>query len=75
MISANVVNVNEIISAISLKIQEELDKGENKNFKIKMGSFTGSRLLSGKGPEINIQMESIGNIDTRSKIRIFIKWN
>ena len=75
MISANVVNVNEIISEISLKIQKELDKGENRNFKIRMGSFTGSRLLSGKGPDISIQMDSIGNIDTRAKIRIFIERN
>lgn len=67
MISANVVPINEIISDIAVKIQEELNKVENSNFKITMGSFTGSKLLSGKGPEIEIKMNIIGNLDTNLK--------
>lgn len=46
MISANIVPINEIISDITLKIQEELDKEQNSKFKIKLGSITGSKLLS-----------------------------
>lgn len=64
MISANVIPVNEIISDVAIKIQEELNKIENSSFKIRMGSFTGSRLLSGSGPEIEIKMSTIGNLDT-----------
>lgn len=64
MISANVVPVNEIISDIAIKIQEELNKTENSSFNIKLGSFTGSRLLSGRGPEIEMKMSTIGNLDT-----------
>lgn len=64
MISANVISINEIISDIPVKIQEELDKEENSKFNINMGSFTGSRLLSGRGPQIEIKMSTIGNLDT-----------
>lgn len=75
MISANTVTVNEIISDITVRIQDELKKSENNKFKIKMGSITGSRFLAGRGPDIEVQISTIGNIDTRIKIRIFIKWN
>lgn len=64
MISANVIPINEIISDVAIKIQEELNKTENSKFTIKMGSFTGSRLLSGRGPSIEIKMSTIGNLDT-----------
>lgn len=64
MISANVIPINEIISDVAIKIQEELNKVENSNFKISMGSFTGSRILSGRGPQIEIKMSTIGNLDT-----------
>lgn len=64
MISANIIPINEIISDIAVKIQEELNKTENSKFAIRMGSFTGSRLLSGKGPKIEITMSTIGNLDT-----------
>lgn len=64
MISAKVVPVNEIISDIAIKIQEELNKKENSSFNIKLGSFTGSKLLSGRGPEIEMKMSTIGNLDT-----------
>lgn len=64
MISANVVSINEIVSDIPIKIQEELDREENCKFKISLGSFTGSKILSGRGPQIEIKMSTIGNLDT-----------
>lgn len=64
MISANVITINEIISDIPIKIQEELNKVENSKFKISMGSFTGSKILSGRGPQIEVKMNTIGNLDT-----------
>ena len=33
-------------------------------FKFLYGSFTGFKLLSGKGPRINIQIVPIGNVET-----------
>ena len=64
MISSNVIVINEIISDIAIKIQEELNKVDNSKFKISMGSFTGSRVLSGRGPQIEVKMSTIGNLDT-----------
>lgn len=31
------------------------------------GSFTGSKLLAGKGPDVKIQISSIGNVETELK--------
>ena len=35
------------------------------------GSFTGSKLLAGKGPEVKIQISSIGNVETELKSEFF----
>lgn len=67
MISANITNVNKIISDIPLLIQNELDKTENNKFYIKLGTFTGSKILSGRGPNVEIKMSVIGNIETDLK--------
>lgn len=75
MISANAVTVNEIISDITVKIQDGLNNQKNNKFSISIGSFTGSRLLASKGPKINAQMNTIGTIETRLKIRIYFKRN
>ena len=67
MVSANVIPINEIISDIPILIQKELNETQNCNFKISLGSFTGSRLLSGRGPQIEAKMSTIGNLDTDLK--------
>lgn len=67
MISANVILVNKIISDIPILIQKELDKIENNKFYIRLGTFTGSKLLAGRGPNIEIKMSAIGNIETDLK--------
>lgn len=64
MISSNVITINEIISDVAIKIQEELNKKENSSFKIKLGSLTGTRILSGRGPNIDVKLQIIGNLDT-----------
>lgn len=67
MISANTVVVNEIISEITVKIQEELNNTRNNNFYIRLGSFSGVRMLSGKGPNVKVELSIIGNIETSLK--------
>ena len=64
MISANVITVNEIISDVAVKIQEELNKEENTSFDIKLGSLTGTKIFSGSGPSIKVRIQTIGNLDT-----------
>ena len=66
MIIANSVIVNEIISDITVRIQEELNSSQNSNLTIKLGSFLGSKLLAGKGPDIKIELFTVGNIETRT---------
>lgn len=70
MISTNIITVNEIISDIPILIQKELNKEENSKFDIRLGSFTGSKLLSGRGPNIEIEMSINRKYRNRFKIRI-----
>lgn len=67
MVGTNVVTVNEIISDIPVHIQNALEKSENNSFGIRLGSFLGSNLFAGRGPNVNIKMEIAGNLDTELK--------
>lgn len=64
MIKANVVPINEIISDVANKIQEQIDQRGRENVEIALGSFTGFKLLAGRGPGIKIRISSIGNVET-----------
>lgn len=61
---ANIAIINKIISQISLKIQDKIDNTPNRDIYIRLGSFTGVKLLSGRGPKVPIRISSIGNINT-----------
>lgn len=67
MIKSNVNVINEIISDVAVKIQKEIDNKGKDNVQIALGSFTGFALLAGKGPSVNIQISSIGNVQTDLK--------
>lgn len=64
MISANMITINEIISDIPILIQDELEKDNNSKFYIKLGSFTGTKILAGRGPDVEIKMSSVGSVET-----------
>ena len=64
MIKANVVPINEIIYDVANKIQEQLDQKGREDVEIALGSFTGFKLLAGRGPGIKIRISSIGNVET-----------
>lgn len=64
LISANVIPVNEIISDVAVKIQEELNNTNNGKFYIRLGSLTGTKILSGRGPNIEMKMSTVGNVET-----------
>lgn len=64
MIQMNPITINNITSNVALKIQEELDKHHSGDFTIKLGAFTGSKLMSGRGPNIQIKMSTVGNVET-----------
>lgn len=64
MIKSNVIPINEIISGVPNKIQEKIDQRGREDIQIALGSFTGIKLLAGKGPGINITIVSTGNVET-----------
>ena len=67
MVNANVITINEIVSDVAIKIQDELNKEENNYFNLKLGSLSGSKFLSGIGPDIKIKLETTGSVDTELK--------
>lgn len=67
MISANILTIDEITSNISLYIQEALDNTEKETVNIPIGSFTGSKILAGTGPNIKIKISSTGKVDIELK--------
>ena len=71
MIKSNVIQMNEIISDVAVKIQNSINERGKENIKITIGSFTGSKLLSGRGPEIPIKISSIGNVETDLRSEFF----
>lgn len=64
MIKSNIIPINEIISDVAVKIQNTIDQRGRENIEIALGSFTGFKLLSGKGPGVPIKISSIGNVKT-----------
>ena len=67
MIKSNIIKINDIVSKITVKIQEELNNKSDENIEIAVGSFTGMKLLTGKGPGVKISIKPIGNIETNLK--------
>ena len=64
MIKSNVIPINEIISDVANKIQEDLDSKGREDIEIPFGSITGFKLLSGEGPGIKITITPIGDVET-----------
>ena len=64
MIKSNIIAINEIISDVAVKIQNKINQRGRENIEIALGSFTGFKLLSGKGPGVPIKISSIGNVET-----------
>lgn len=65
MIKSNVITINEIISDIAIKIQEDIEKNSTSKINIRIGSLTGSKLLSGIGPSIPIKLSTSGSVTTK----------
>lgn len=64
MIKINIILVNEIASDVAIKIQEAINNYDKSNFHIRLGTFTGTKLLSGRGPKVEIKMSTTGNVAT-----------
>ena len=64
MVKMNIILVNEITSDVAVKIQDAINNYNKSSFNIRLGSFTGSKLLSGRGPQVQIKMSTTGNVAT-----------
>ncbi len=64
MINANIFAIDEITSDIAIYIQEALENSETSKVKLSIGSFTGIKILSGTGPDMNIKLSSTGEVAT-----------
>lgn len=71
MIKSNIVPINLIISDVAEKIQKRLDKVDGEQIGIHLGSFTGTKIFSGRGPIIQVTLSTAGNVETdlRSEFR------
>ena len=67
MIKSNIIPINEIISDVAVKIQNEIDNRGRENIEIALGSFTGFKMLAGRGPGVKIRISSIGSVETDLK--------
>ncbi len=67
MLKSNVISINEIISDVAIKIQNQIDNKGKENIEIALGSFTGLKLLAGRGPGVRIRISSIGSVETDLK--------
>lgn len=72
LISANIVEINEITSDIAINIQNALNNSEGSEVKLSIGAITGSKYFSGSGPKFKVKISSVGNVDTELKSE-FIK--
>ena len=64
MVKTNIISINEITSSIANNIVKALEANEDDIIYIRMGSFTGSKILSGIGPSIPIKIASVGSVST-----------
>ncbi len=71
MIKSNVFPINEIISDIPIRIQEDINNEGRNNIKIALGTFTGVKILAGRGPNVNVRISSIGNVETDLKSEFY----
>lgn len=64
MIKSNITPINYIISDVGEKIQKRINETKREDTYISLGSFTGSRVFSGIGPNIPIKLSLVGNVET-----------
>ena len=60
VLKSNSLLINKLTRQISEKAQEELNKINNKNLSIPLGTLTGITMLTGRGPDVSIKIMPIG---------------
>ena len=65
LVKMNVITINKLNSSIALEVQDKLNQSQTSSFYIRWGTFTGSKLLCGRGPNVEIIMNTIGDVTTK----------
>ncbi len=65
MLQSNIATINEITSSVAEKIQQGLIDEDESTVEMKLGSFLGTRILSGIGPNIKIKLKNTGTVETK----------
>lgn len=64
-ISANTASLNKLSSEIACKIQERLNNLDKVTVNIPLGELFGLKIFSGYGPDINIKIVPVGNVNIK----------
>jgi len=64
MVKSNIIPINKIVSDVAVEIQSEMDKLGGEEIGIRLGSFTGNKLLSGRGPYVKFRITEKGDVIT-----------
>ena len=60
-LQSNMAQFNRLQSAITQDVLTRLEEVSNTDLTIPAGTLTGSPMLAGRGPELNIRMQSLGS--------------
>ena len=63
-ISSNSVNTNKFKSLVALKAQDEIDNMSGTEITYKLGDFSSSTLLNGRGPDVVVKLYLTSSITT-----------
>ena len=66
-LESNIIAINEIISKITINIQEKIDENESSRVYINMGTISGISTLKNVGPSVGILLETGGNVKAKIK--------
>ena len=63
--TANVIELNKLSSNIAYRIQEKLSNMDKVTVKIPIGEALGLSIFSGYGPDLDIKLVPMGNVETK----------
>lgn len=66
-LGANVVTLNRLAAAVTLAVQQRLERFRNEHFSIPLGQVLGSELLANYGPRLEWQLVPTGVVRVRVK--------
>ncbi|MGI6777922.1 MAG: sporulation protein YunB [Acetivibrionales bacterium] len=66
-IETNIAKLNKLSSTVTYKLQEEMIEPGKDKVSIPFGSILGNSIFAGTGPDLNITIKQMGNVETEYK--------